>query len=250
MDAIIGKTISILSYAQVRYVGIIKSFDGEKKLITISNVRIFGTEDRIKDSNKWILPTSGIIPLMELHGDSVSMLKIIDEDVNTLVPTLLPEMINPVPEEVKEEVKEETINDNNTDKKPIDGKNIKKEDTDFDFTSNNEKFELNKDDELNEFKYSYNKKSSFFDDLSSSVNESNNERMTWMQEKSLNEDTFGESSVNNFRNNRGRGRGNRGRGRGRGRGNRGRGGRGNRGDHNNNNNNNNNSYNNQPEWMF
>ncbi|KGK34728.1 hypothetical protein JL09_g6123 [Pichia kudriavzevii] len=52
MDSIIGKTIAIISYAEIRYVGTIDNFDGDKKIITVSNVRIFGTEDRVVDSSK------------------------------------------------------------------------------------------------------------------------------------------------------------------------------------------------------
>ncbi|RLV93238.1 Protein SCD6 [Spathaspora sp. JA1] len=99
----------------------------------------------------------------------------------------------------------------------------------FDFESANAKFskELEQERELEHT--GYNKKSSFFDNISSSTEERSSLR--WADEKSMNIDTFGEASLQRGgRGGRGRGRGGRGRGgswrggyRGRG-GNRGRGG--------------------------
>lgn len=90
-------------------------------------------------------------------------------------------------------------------------------DGDFDFESANARFQKEGKDELPAAPV-YNKSTSFFDSIS--LNEHGN--MRWSEEKNLNMDTFGESSVR-------RGRGNW-RGRGRGRGNwRGRGGQKGRG---------------------
>ncbi|CAI5757457.1 unnamed protein product [Candida verbasci] len=104
----------------------------------------------------------------------------------------------------------------------------------FNFEEANAKFskELEQEKELEQ--KGYNKSSSFFDTLSSSTEERSN--MRWSEEKSLNMDTFGESSLHKRGGYRGRGRG-RGRG-GRGNSYRGRGrGRGRSND-----------YNSKPEW--
>lgn len=107
--------------------------------------------------------------------------------------------------------------------------------TAFDFESANAKFTRDDDQEKDDQPL-YNKQSSFFDNISSSSNEKNS--MRWAEEKNLNMDTFGESSVNHRGRGRGRGRGGwrgsrggRGNWRGRGRGNK-----------------SNNDYNNNPEW--
>lgn len=287
MDGINGKTISIISYDDIRYVGIIEGIDGENKIITISNVRIFGTEDRVTDPSKWILPRPEIYPKIELNGDSVKSLNILESNVNEITPILLPGMYqhqfnvpnlnnlsnittgninNSIPEikqsnempkeELKEESKEKSKEESKEQPKEINQSKSTNIDLtkEFDFTENNAKFEKEADKPTLDAGVSYNKKSSFFDDLSSSVTDNKNDRMTWSEEKTLNEDTFGQASLNNNRNRGGRGRG----GRGRGRGGRGRGrGRGNfrgrsrgRGGYNNNNSNNNGNYNTQPEWAF
>lgn len=334
MDGISGKTISIISYDDIRYVGIINGIDGENKIITISNVRVFGTEDRVTDPTKWILPRPEIYPTIQLNGDSVKSLNILESNVNEIQPVLLPGMQQPFvlpgmsqipqmpqmpgmnmpqqthqtqqPEQTtpvvnqqqqqqpasasgssvenrqeKEKVSEpiqEQVTKEDAKSKPqpettekdtskqgiVDSRSIAKSDTDFDFSENNAKFEKDSTKPTLDAGVSYNKNSSFFDDLSSSITDRSSDRMTWTEEKSLNEDTFGQASLGNGRGRGGyRGRGFRGRGRGgrgRGRGGRGRGrGRGgfNNGDNNNNNNNNNNqnyrgnnSYNSQPEWAF
>lgn len=92
----------------------------------------------------------------------------------------------------------------------------------FDFVSANEKFNKEIEAERELHRPSYDKKSSFFDNISLSTDEHG--MMKWSEEKTLNIDTFGEDSVNDASRSRGRGRG-RGRGfsRGRGRGGRGRG---------------------------
>mmetsp|Transcript_2097 Transcript_2097/g.2281 ORF Transcript_2097/g.2281 Transcript_2097/m.2281 type:complete len:326 (+) Transcript_2097:61-1038(+) len=109
--------------------------------------------------------------------------------------------------------------------------------TAFDFESANAKFSRDLDSEKEAEQPMYNKQSSFFDNISSSADEKNT--MRWAEEKSLNLDTFGESSVNHRGRGRGRGRGSWRGGRGNWRGGRGRGRGGNRS---------NNDYNNKPEW--
>lgn len=109
--------------------------------------------------------------------------------------------------------------------------------TAFDFESANAKFSRDIDSEKDAEQPMYNKQSSFFDNISSSADEKNT--MRWAEEKNLNLDTFGESSVNNRGRGRGRGRGNWRGGRGNWRGGRGRGRGGNRS---------NNDYNSKPEW--
>lgn len=97
-------------------------------------------------------------------------------------------------------------------------------DTAFDFESSNARFtkEVEAQRPQEDTEEVYNKLSSFFDNISSS-NAKSNGTMRWDEEKVLNMDTFGQSSVGGRNNYRGRGRGGRGRGgrgnwRGRGRG--------------------------------
>ncbi|KAM9935098.1 hypothetical protein OXX80_005337 [Metschnikowia pulcherrima] len=88
-------------------------------------------------------------------------------------------------------------------------------DTEYDFEEANKRFEKERQQDATN-KPTYDKKSSFFDSISSNQN---NGGMRWREEKDLNMDTFGEAYAHRGRGGfrgRGRGRGNGFRGRGRG----------------------------------
>lgn len=121
------------------------------------------------------------------------------------------------------------------------GKKVEIPSEDFDFQTNNAKFSKGSNQTVDQVEDSnshsqesierptdsntddfYNKKSSFFDSISTSTESSTN--MRWQEEKVMNLDTFGQASARPRFGGRGGNRGGRGRGRGRGRGGRGRGG--------------------------
>ncbi|KAG7862762.1 hypothetical protein KL939_000081 [Ogataea angusta] len=303
MSQYIGKTISLISQADIRYVGILESIDGTKGTIALKSVRVFGTEGRILDPSRIVYPSTQIYEHIMLSGPDVKTLNILEVPIEQVVPEPIPvfnpanffpqgqmpfqspgpqpgqpaPMQSPVPqipqpvshfaapqaqpslqpaaqqqqtqhvqqaaeqdraptEKVAEPKSPQPIGNKNSIKESAESSNSEEQKNaakqsqsskkppapigdDFDFESNNAKFEKEAELENAESAF-YNKKSSFFDNISSSTEQSASDRMRWQEEKKLNLDTFGQSSL---RHNRGRG-GYRSRGRGRGRGRGGRGG--------------------------
>lgn len=314
MSQYFGKTISLISVTDNRYVGLLENIDSDKGTVTLNNVRCFGTEGRKNWGPEEIYPSPTVYKTVQFNGNDVKDLSILEVGLDEVQPVLRPQNVAAAPSQqqqdvppqqqahsqpdvqqtpanlpkenlpaavadygvyaptegstnvgVSSEAAAEAVNqverentshqnrahhNNNRRQKQDPSRKIEIPKDDFDFTSNNAKFakeapESHVMDEIEEVEKAngeehpegfYNKKSSFFDSISTSAETNTN--MRWQEEKALNMDTFGESSArprfNNRRGNfRGRGRG-RGSGRGRGRG-------GNRGNYNNNYNRNNNS---------
>lgn len=311
MSQYIGKTISLISVTDNRYVGLLENIDSEKGTVTLSNVRCFGTEGRKNWGSEEIFPNPTVYQNVQFNGNDVKDLNILEvklEDVHPVLPpnahvaaaesqALQPEQPQPknesaqeapvsnIPaavagygvyapdaeteqklEDVEQKVENKRTHIKESNQKPNSrrtsefsnnrnehhsrNQKIEIPKSDFDFATNNAKFVKENPDlaaEQHEHEIEsannepnpsgndeafYNKKSSFFDSISTSAETNTN--MRWHEEKELNMDTFGQASVRpRFNSNRGRGRG---RGNYRGRGSyRGRG----RGGNNNNNNSNN-----------
>lgn len=298
MAQYIGKTISLISVTDNRYVGLLEGIDSEKGVVTLNKVRCFGTEGRKQWGPEEIYPNPTVYETVTFNGNDVKDLSILDVKLEDVQPVLPPQVVMPPPQakqqvpaamtgygvyaptpataqnseqsgntprsdsrpkqsqEAKREPKEEFRSEAKTpnERQPTDlGRSAKVQEVpekkqmskpeprhgsrkveipneDFDFQSNNAKFGKpeeaqdhdiqsgDKDDGEGTF---YNKKSSFFDTISTSTETNTN--MRWQEERQLNMDTFGQASVTNRRG-RGGFRGGRGQYRGRGRG--GRGGRG------------------------
>ncbi|QLL32064.1 hypothetical protein HG536_0C02330 [Torulaspora globosa] len=263
MSQYIGKTISLVSVTENRYVGLLEEIDSEKGTVTLQNVRCFGTEGRKNWGAEEIYPNPTIYKSVKFNGNEVKDLSILDVKLEDVQPVLPPQgVIQPAvgipqgqvpaavagygvyaPEpaaSVQEEVatrrqEQQTRAAPDQRRQPAQGRKVEIPQEDFDFQSNNAKFvrddsenagagpsqnepAANEESHPEQF---YNKKSSFFDSISTSTDTAGN--MRWQEEKAMNIDTFGQASARPRFGRGGRGRGGRG---GRGRGNRGRGNRG------------------------
>lgn len=250
MAQYIGKTISLISVTENRYVGLLEGIDSERGVVTLNQVRCFGTEGRKNWGPQEVYPNPTVYDTVTFNGNDVKDLNILDVKLEDVQPVLPPQVMMqpqqqvppamadygvyaPSTEEKAEEPappvrKQEPKNDEGV-RRPSRKTEIPNED--FDFESNNAKFnkpaedeeeqeeEQNTEDDSSEEVF-YDKKSSFFDTISTSTETNTN--MRWQEERQLNMDTFGQVSA---RPRRGRGGGFRG-GRGRGNGRGGRGGRG------------------------
>lgn len=292
MSQYIGKTISLISNKQLRYVGLLDNINAEDATVSLKSVRSFGTEGRMAQQgqpNMEVMPGTDIYEYVVFRGADVKDLSVLDTPIDQVKPqvayyspppptatgqqppataALQPVTTTDIPssgnvttssaaqaaqrpaapaETGAPRSQRQPSATSTTSEKPTpigtshvpqpglspqhqgapkpSGRpaapqpgNAPKEgktnyDTAFDFEEANARFEKEKL-EHQQSKPVYDKKSSFFDSISSSTEQRRS--MRWNEEKSLNMDTFGQSSVGrgNFR---GRGRGGRGRG-GRGRG--------------------------------
>ncbi|KAL3232378.1 Protein SCD6 [Nakaseomyces bracarensis] len=306
MSQYIGKTISLISVTDNRYVGLLQNIDSEKGTVTLNEVRCFGTEGRKNWGPDEVYPNPAVYQSVKFNGNDVKDLSILEVKLSEVQPVLppahiqqqqqqqatssastatagvptsegypnnepaappqeqqvpaavsgygvyapsketsIPPVAPPVTATAQETVKVQHHADKhpnhpqsgnrNNDRRQSHHQNqqhqhqhqyqhqhphkVEIPDSDFDFETNNAKFSkpdeeeeiIEEDDKQDKF---YDKKSSFFDSISTSAEENTN--MRWSDEKELNLDTFGQTSVRpRFHNNRGRGRGGRG-GRGRG----------------------------------
>lgn len=288
MSQYIGKTISLISVTDNRYVGLLEGIDSEKGTVTLQTVRCFGTEGRKNWGPEEIYPNPTVYKSVKFNGNEVKDLSILDVKLEEVQPVLPPQSViqpaaaatagaervtqqsqSQVPAAVagygvyapepgasetaaaappvantqsnaqpaatthRQERQPRTVPEGQR-RQPIQNRKVEIPKEDFDFQTNNAKF--TKDDTENqgtELSQSepqateetnpeqfYNKKSSFFDSISTSTDTGSN--MRWQEEKAMNLDTFGQASARPRFGRGGRGRG----GRGRGRGNRGRGNRG------------------------
>lgn len=286
MSQYIGKTISLVSVTENRYVGLLEGIDSEKGTVTLSDVRCFGTEGRRGWGPEEIYPNATVYRSVKFNGNEVKDLSILDmklEDVQPTVapqpqpgqqhsgqdqmpaavagygvyapaasgqhemgqqeqelqhgqqrehrrqqgssaqsaPTKLPNSrqtiqqdARPAVEPTQSAVQAATQAPTQpTPQAPIQAaKNL----PDFDFESNNARFAAPVATGAAPDSF-YNKKSSFFDSISTSTETNTN--MRWQEEKAMNIDTFGQASARpRFSGRGGRGRGGRGRGGYRGRG--------------------------------
>lgn len=178
-----GKTISVVTNDKIRYIGVLAKVDGELGTVSLINVRVLGTEDRILDIDLCQSPKSETLPSLQLDGQNVDTLEILDCTV---------EEVNPIPIPMKVQHVEEKKAGFSFDNSKLEAERVQQQ------------TEGGKDE--GEEQPAYNKQRSFFDSLSSS-NDKEGGRISWNDEKAMNMDTFGSSG---HRSNRGRG-GNRGR---------------------------------------
>ncbi|AET39489.1 Scd6p Ecym_4444 [Eremothecium cymbalariae DBVPG len=277
MSQYIGKTISLISNNDNRYVGLLEAIDSEQGIVTLNNVRCFGTEGRKNWGPEEVYPNPAIYNSVVFNGNDVKDLSILDCALEQVQPALPSHLMVPANNEAAvgrdgvpvqggqvppavagygvyaPERKEAVRGGGSTGKGPSvekadvvdakvqagagnnDGEKVKKQqgkpkiavpNKDFDFESNNAKFsrtsdgvpESNRESEQVENANNnqndevfYDKKSSFFDSISTSTEANTN--MKWQEERQLNMDTFGQASARPRNNKRGRFRG-RGRGRG------------------------------------
>ncbi|QLQ82471.1 hypothetical protein HG537_0H02330 [Torulaspora globosa] len=284
MSQYIGKTISLVSVTDNRYVGLLEEIDSEKGTVTLRDVRCFGTEGRKHWGPDEIYPNPTVYRSVKFNGNEVKDLSILDVKLEEVQPVLAPQSqstqsvqgqvpaamagygvyapaqpepvakpqvvarpevepvaaaqhvatqpatqpvptqpaTQPVPTQPATQPVPTRAAAKAQPSLPSQPSQPSIPQEDFDFQSNNAKFATenpgievaNGPKDHPEF---YNKKSSFFDSISTSTDTAGN--MRWQEEKAMNIDTFGQASARP-RFGRGRGRGARGN---RSRGNRGRG---------------------------
>lgn len=256
-----GKTISLISQADLRYVGVLEDIDGTRGTISLANVRCLGTEDRVSDPTKVVYPSNEVYQRFQLTGDSVKALNILEVSPDQVQPVAIPngpqiplipvaqapvapvaaapvQRAQPVqapaqatqpppqqrthptqPTQTTQPIQSAPVQSAPVQSAPLQSTSApvagpEETSTEFDFAANNNKFEA-EHEKRTDAPTSYNKKSSFFDSLSSSTEEpALNRRARWQEQQKTNLDTFGESarseepSRDGYRG-RGRGRGGR-----------------------------------------
>lgn len=267
MDKLIGSEITLISNKDIRYVGILEKINQEDSSIILKQVKSYGTEDRVDDPALKYGPSENLIAFVQFPGTAIKAIEVTENDGDEnddeeeskqkkhqqQVDTKKKEDNNNNANNTKN-YRQSSNNQNRSNNyrnkndgpkhKVGSGAHLVKMRTrggdgvtimegEFDFEKGLSVF--NKDEpeteEAVEVEAAYSK-DSFFDTLSSDAldrAEGRRTRMTGREERSMNLDTFGATSLQSNRyyhgrgRGRGRGRGGRGRGRGRGYGNYGRG---------------------------
>ncbi|AQZ10891.1 SCD6 (YPR129W) [Zygosaccharomyces parabailii] len=91
MSQYIGKTISLVSVTENRYVGLLEGIDSEKGTVTLSDVRCFGTEGRRGWGPEEIYPNSTVYRSVKFNGNEVKDLSILDMKLEDVQPTIAPQ---------------------------------------------------------------------------------------------------------------------------------------------------------------
>ena len=75
MSQYIGKTISLVSNSDIRYVGILHEINSEQSTVSLKHVRSYGTEGRRVGKDE-IPPAEGVYEFIVFRGSDVKDLKI------------------------------------------------------------------------------------------------------------------------------------------------------------------------------
>lgn len=75
MSAFIGKTISLISNSDIRYLGILHEINSEESTVSLMKVRTFGTEGRAGGANE-IPASDAVYDYVVFRGSDVKDLKI------------------------------------------------------------------------------------------------------------------------------------------------------------------------------
>ncbi|CAI7342752.1 CGH_1_collapsed_G0016330.mRNA.1.CDS.1 [Saccharomyces cerevisiae] len=94
MSQYIGKTISLISVTDNRYVGLLEDIDSEKGTVTLKEVRCFGTEGRKNWGPEEIYPNPTVYNSVKFNGSEVKDLSILDANINDIQP-VVPQMMPP-----------------------------------------------------------------------------------------------------------------------------------------------------------
>ncbi|CAI4054044.1 Scd6p SKDI_16G3860 [Saccharomyces kudriavzevii IFO 1802] len=94
MSQYIGKTISLVSVTDNRYVGLLENIDSEKGTVTLKEVRCFGTEGRKNWGPEEIYPNPTVYNSVKFNGSEVKDLSILDANINDIQP-VVPQMVPP-----------------------------------------------------------------------------------------------------------------------------------------------------------
>lgn len=91
MSQYIGKTISLVSVTENRYVGLLEGIDSEKGTVTLGDVRCFGTEGRKGWGPEEIYPNATVYRSVKFNGNEVKDLSILDMRLEEVQPAVAPQ---------------------------------------------------------------------------------------------------------------------------------------------------------------
>lgn len=89
MSQYIGKTISLISNKNLRYVGILENINGEDATVSLKLVRPFGTEGRMAAqglAHMEVMPGADIYDFVVFRGTDVRDLTVLDEAIDDVQP--------------------------------------------------------------------------------------------------------------------------------------------------------------------
>ncbi|CCK68538.1 Scd6p KNAG_0B00910 [Huiozyma naganishii CBS 8797] len=92
MSQYIGKTISLISVTDNRYVGLLENIDSEKGTVTLRSVRCFGSEGRKNWGPEEIYPNPAVYDSVQFNGNDVKDLSILEVRLEDVQPVLPPQM--------------------------------------------------------------------------------------------------------------------------------------------------------------
>lgn len=81
MSQLIGKTISLISNSDIRYVGTLQNINSEESTVSLSNVWMFGTEGRRGGQNE-VPPSPQLFQDVVFRGSDVKDLQVIEGNVS------------------------------------------------------------------------------------------------------------------------------------------------------------------------
>ncbi|EGV64269.1 hypothetical protein CANTEDRAFT_113891, partial [Yamadazyma tenuis ATCC 10573] len=93
MSQYIGKTISLISNKQLRYVGVLDNISAEDATIALKSVRSFGTEGRFSQAgqpNLEVAPGNDIYDYVVFRGNDVKDLSVLDAPLDQITPEPTP----------------------------------------------------------------------------------------------------------------------------------------------------------------
>lgn len=94
MSQYIGKTISLISVTDNRYVGLLQNIDSEKGTVTLNEVRCFGTEGRKNWGPDEVYPNPNVYQSVKFNGNDVKDLSILEVSLASVQPNM-PPMVPP-----------------------------------------------------------------------------------------------------------------------------------------------------------
>lgn len=232
----IGSRISLISKSEIRYEGILHTIDPTQHTVSLSNVKSFGTEGRRGDGQE-ISASNEVYEYIIFRGSDIKDLTVVQSTSILRDPAIIqanaavinsepePQIVHHEPLPVRHEQhysrgrrpyrgRGDTVPHGELTRNP-DLTLREQYLEEFDFASANSL--LSKSDKSSDLPRSYDKKSSFFDSITSSAADKDKEcRFDRDKQKELDRETFGNSSVDIaerelrsyiFRGRKGRGRG-------------------------------------------
>ncbi|TPP40674.1 Scd6-like Sm domain family protein [Leishmania donovani] len=211
MQNSVGDVINLISKSEIRYEGQLHSINTEENTVSLSNVRIYGTEGRKGGGVEEVPPTEQLFEFIVFRGSDIKDLTVFRDSSSPQARD--PAIVEDAPQPRLLQLRRRRRAALPLDFKPADVGATEKFEGDFDFAKCREEFEKKKSEfeKAKEDAKSHAKaydKSSFFDTISCDQKEKNS--MNRAEMRKADTETFGSEMVSSMRGFR-RGRGGRGR---------------------------------------